>query len=300
MTSIVIWVNENKEELLPGLWAISDSRISNPTINSQAFSSADVLTENYPKISAVYAMACSPSDISRLNPRHVLSFGFAFSGSTLIGSTVKEILSALLSNLQEIDYYDAPELSFDQKIPSLKEVAELTCRIASNYVVSLGIHRPNSAKIEMAIFGHCTKSNALRAFRLRNHPDSPAVVRFEELPVREREFFVLGDKISAVEGAISAKRALYKSDSLEFYRAPISALLEITNDDKFRTIGGPVQLCVTGRFGIRHIPLSISNGRQNLFVGFDLHASAPTIGGFSYNLSIGLTHPSSSWRDGGE
>lgn len=279
---------------MPGLWAISDSRISNSTGNSQASSSADVLTENYPKISAVHAMACSPSDIPRLNSRHVLSFGFAFAGSTLIGSTVREILSTLLSSLQEINYYDARELSFEQKVPSLKEVAELTCRIASNYVVSLGVHRPNSARIEIAIFGHCAKSNALQAFRLRNLPDAPAVVRFETLPVREREFFVLGDRISAVESAIFAKRALFKSDSLDWDRAPIPALLEITQNDNFRTIGGPVQLCVTGRFGIRHIPLSKPESRQNLFVGFDLHAGAPMIGGFSYNLSIGLTHPSPS------
>jgi len=220
LTSILIWVNENKEELLPGLWAISDSRISNG--HSQASSLADGLTENYPKLSTMHAMAYSPSEVPRLNLRHVLSFGFAFAGSTLIGSTVREILSALLSDLEEINYYDAPELSFDQKVPSLKEVAELTGRIASNYVVSLGVHRPNSARIEVAIFGHCTRSNALRAFMLRNHQDAPAAVRTEELLVREREFFVLGDRISAVESAISAKRTLFKSDSLDWDRAPIS------------------------------------------------------------------------------
>jgi hypothetical protein len=271
-------------------------RFSNIKLNWQfsSFQFSRRLNRKLSKISAVHALACSPRDIPRLNSRHVLSFGFAFSGSTLIGSTVREILSTLLSSLEEINYYDAPELSFEEKIPSLREVAELTCRVASNYVVSLGVHRPNSARIEMAIFGHCAKSNALRAFRLRNLPDAPAVVRFEELPVREREFFVLGDRISAVESAISAKRALFKSDSLNWYRAPISTLLDIAKDDNFRTIGGPVQLCVTGRFGIRHIPLSTPESRQNLFVGFDLHAGTSNIGGFSYNLSIGLTHPSPS------
>lgn len=297
LTSIVIWVNENKREYFPGLWAISDSRISSSTGSSQAAFSTEVLTENYPKISVVHVMASSSSDTSSLISRHIFSFGFAFAGSTLIGSTVREILSTLLSGLREIDFYDAPELSFEDKIPTLKEVAELTCRLASTYVVSLGEYRPNSAKIEMAIFGYCRKSNSLRAFRLRNVPEAPTVVRMNELPMREREFFVLGDRISAVESAIVAKRALFNDDSLNWARAPISTLLEIAQDDNFRTIGGSVQLCVAGRFGIRHIPLIKSESHRHLFVGFDLHGDTPLLGGFSFNLSTSLSHPNPYWRD---
>lgn len=292
LTSIVIWSNENRQELLTGLWAISDSRISNSNNHLQTSGLDRVLTENYPKISTVHAMAYASDDVPQINPMHVLSFGFAFSGSTLIGSTVKEILSNILSNLQEISYYDAPKIPFKKRIPSLKDVAELTAKIATNYVISLGIHIPNSAKIEIAVFGYCITSSMFRVFRLRNNRNTPAVVHAEELPVRAHEVFIFGNNTSVVEQAIFRKRELFKNDTLDWSRAPISALLEITQDDNFPSIGGPIQLCIAGQYGIRHIPVSKLGNLPFSFVGFDLlENNAMHIGGFSCNFSIGLTYP---------
>ncbi|RBA24365.1 hypothetical protein EV677_3020 [Herminiimonas fonticola] len=267
---------------MPGLWAVSDSRVS---------SSNSVLTDNYPKLSAIHAMSYQSGDFPRKHPRHLFSIGFAFAGSTLIGSTVREMLSTLLSGLKEIDYYDAPDLSFDEKIPSLKEVADLAGRIASKYVVSLGVHYPSNARIELVIFGHCVKTNSLRIFRLRNSPGAPAIVTVVEMPLHERDFFVFGDKPSEVEIAILEKRTTFQHHSLDWDRAPILVMLEIAQDPNFSSIGGSLQLCATGKFGIRHLPLT-KPGEQ-LFVGFDMFEGNPLIGGFSYVHSFSLSHPNS-------
>lgn len=281
LTSIVIWLNE--DDYLPGLWAVSDSRVSN--VNN-------ILTDNYPKLSAIHAMSYKTEDFSRSQPRHVLSIGFAFSGSTLIGSTVREMLSIFLSTLTEIDYYDAPDLPFDEKIPSLEEIAMFASRLASKYVASLGVHYPANARIEIAIFGHCTRSNALQVFRVFNEPIAPEVVAIEHVSLNEHDLLVLGDNRSAVAETISMKRSLCGRHSLEWNRAPILALLDIAEDINFSSIGGGLQLCAAGRFGIRHLPLTKPESMQHFFVGFDLFESAPSIGGFSYNHSIGLTYPS--------
>lgn len=286
MTSIVIW--HNQEDGLRGLWAVSDSRVA---------SADNILTDNYPKLSTIHALAYEHGDFLRSQPRHVLTAGFAFAGSTLIGSTVKEMLSALLSTLSELDYYDAPDMPFEDKIPTLEEVAHLAATLTSRYVLSLGVHYPSGARIEIAVFGYCARSDALRVFKISNRPAEPETVTVMTVPVDDQEFLILGDRKTDVAAAIAAKRADSEKHSLDWHRAPILALLNVVEDPAFSSIGGSVQLCATGRFGMRLLPLFDSERIQSPLAGFNLYELVPSIGGFTCGHSIGLSHPGKAgWK----
>lgn len=280
MTSIVIW--HNQEDGLRGLWAVSDSRVT---------SADNILTDNYPKLSVIHALAYERGDLCRSRPRHVLTTAFACAGSTLIGSTVREMLSALLSTLSELDYYDAPDMPFEDKIPTLEEVAHLAATLASRYILSLGMHYPASARIEIAVFGYCARSDALRVFKISNRPEAPATVTVVAVPVNDHDFLILGDRKSDVAEAIAENRAHSEKRSLDWHRAPILALLNLVEDVGFGTIGGSVQLCATGRFGVRLLPLFDSERMQDLLAGFNLFEIFPKIGGFTCGHSLGLVHP---------
>ncbi|WP_368565189.1 hypothetical protein [Pseudoxanthomonas sp. UTMC 1351] len=103
----------------------------------------------------------------------MLTAAFASAGSTLTGSTFRKIPSALLSTLSELDYYDALDMPFEDKIPTLEEAAHLAATLASRYALSLGMHYPASARIEIAVFGYCARTDALRVFKIQSSGSPP-------------------------------------------------------------------------------------------------------------------------------
>ncbi len=96
MTSIVCW--RNRDDFFEGVWAVSDSRVSG---------AGGVWTDNCPKLFSIHANCFnSADDYSRSRPKRVLSFGFGFAGSTLIGTNVKEMWSSPLKRRTQSPTYN--------------------------------------------------------------------------------------------------------------------------------------------------------------------------------------------------
>lgn len=287
MTSIVCWMN--RDDLFPGLWTVSDSRVSEGN---------DVLTDQCPKLSIIHANVFERSDLARQNPRRVLSFGFGFAGSTLIGANVREMIASLLGSLGEITFYgpDIPE--FEARIPTLLEIAQLIQKVATPYLLSLGEFRPKAARLEMLIYGYCRRSVAFKVFRVLNTPTAQASLQIVETPLKDDLMLILGDRSDAVRAQIEATRRQFKAGSLNWERTPIIVMANLLRDARPGSIGRALQLCAASRHDIRHLPITNSHHIGSAFVGFDYAAIPPMVGGFSMGFPIGITAPGADgWGD---
>ncbi|UAN48161.1 hypothetical protein KGP17_11835 [Serratia sp. JSRIV001] len=282
MTSVVCWLNN--DEYFPGIWAVSDSRVS---------SNGGVMTDSLQKLFAIPLNLYGEDDlILKQNPKKILNVGFGFAGSTLIGSSVKEILTICLDNLSEIAYYDKAgtvDVSIDKRTPSIEEIALLTGRIAKNYLLSMGFCYPKSARCEMVIFGYCPKEKTNRIFLIKNSPARPEVILVEEQAVGEDTYVILGDKKNEVYEMISKKNEICKLTPFDQGRGPIVALQQIIKDEAVTTIGGHVQICITTSSMARIMYVSIlSEFKFSPFLGFDF-SDIGTLGGFTINVSPGMS-----------
>lgn len=249
------------------------------------------MTENCPKLSVIHANSFDAGDFLRRHPKRVISFGFGFAGSTLVGANVREMLVALLGDLNEIQYYDAPNLEFEAKIPVLAEIAELTRKLAERYINDIGVNYPNNAKSEMIIFGFCRKSGSFKVFKVSNSRDAPASLRVDDVPVSESQMVILGDKKAVIEELIQSKRNQFEVGTTNWRRTPIIVLSNILSENQPGSIGGYLQLCAAFRDDVRHLLISSPDTCSAPFVGFDLFKDIQCVGGFSPNLSFGLVTP---------
>lgn len=285
MTSVICWIN--RDDYLGGVWAggvwaVSDSRVSGPH---------GVLTENCPKLSVIHANSFDARDFLRRHPKRVISFGFGFAGSTLVGANVREMLVALLGDLNEVQYYDAPDLEFEAKIPALAEIAELTRKLTDRYINDIGVNYPNSAKSEIVIFGFCRKSGSFKVFKISNSPDAPALLRVDDVPVSESQMVILGDKKALIEELVQSKRSQFEVGTMNWRRTPIIVLSNILSENQPGSIGGYLQLCAAFRDDVRHLLISSSDTCSAPFVGFDLFRDIQCVGGFSPSPLFGLVKP---------
>jgi hypothetical protein len=281
LTSIVCWLNQ--DDYFGGVWAVSDSRVSG---------AGGILTDNCPKLFAIHANSYSPTgDFLRRRPMRVLSFGFGFAGSTLIGANVKEMLATVLGDLRELAYYDAPDYPFEERIPPLADIAELARKLAETYILSIGVHHPNNAKCELVIFGFCIKSSEFKVFKMSNSPEAHASVGIEDLPVSDRDLIILGDRKAAIRERILSLRTRFEVGSANWRRAPITTLAAILREAERGSIGGYLQLCTAFRDDVRHLTITASGEGRFPFVGFDMYRDIGQIGGFLPALSFGLSEP---------
>ncbi|MFJ1254272.1 hypothetical protein [Cupriavidus sp. CuC1] len=280
MTSIVCWMNPR--DYFPGMWAVSDSRVCGP---------GGILTENCPKLFAIHANCYRNDDFTRTYPKRVLSFGFGFAGSTLIGANVKEMLATFLGELTEVNYYDAPDYPFEERVPSLAEIAEIARKLTERYIASVGIHYPAAARCELVLFGFCRRSSCFKVFRVSNSAKVPASVTSEELPVGEGELIILGDRKDFIRTRTLSLRSQFAEGSWNWLRAPIITLSEILRNNEPGSIGGYLQLCSAFREGFKHLKISLSKDPLAPYVGFDVYREIGTIGGFLPSMSFGLVAP---------
>lgn len=280
MTSVICWINH--DEYLDGVWAVSDSRISGLS---------GVLTENCPKLSVIRANSFDADDFLRRRPKLVISFGFGFAGSTLVGANVREMLATVLGDLSEIQYYDAPDLDFEARTPALAEIAELARTLAEKYVTSIGVHYPVNARCEIVVFGFCRRSSSFKVFKISNTPDTPALLRIEDMAVSDSRMVILGDSKTMIEELIESQRCQFEVDSLNWGRAPITVLSNILSENRLCSIGGYLQLFAAFRHDVRHLLISPPGSGIASLVGFDLFRDIQCVGGFTPSLSFGLTKP---------
>ncbi len=285
MTSIVCWRNVEQEKNISwvmgdGLWAVSDTRVS---------SNGSVMTDNCPKVYSISALTYDSSDIHRSNPKCLFRFGFGFAGSTLIGSNVKEMLSFFVGNLSEIHYYDKPDFPYEDKLPSLMEVAQLCKSLGDKYILSLGFSFPNSARCEFLIFGCCPKTKKYRTITLRNTPENPAELTIEEVSLSANEYLVLGDQKDRVSSKIDSLKESLIYESKKEGDAPIFALASILEEDS-GSIGGYLQLCISTIVDTKQFFISLDqNDKHNYQIaGFNLMSELSMLGGFFVSMPGGI------------
>jgi hypothetical protein len=286
VTSIICWRNKEEEKdiswlLGDGLWVVSDTRVS---------SGGNVMTDNCPKVFSISAQSFDNSDLHRSNPKCIFRFGFGFSGSTLIGSNVKEMLNFYVGNLSEVQYYDAPDYPYDDKLPSLMDVANLCKKLGEKYINSMGVCFPTSARCEFLVFGLCPKMKTYRTIILRNTPDAPSVIEVKEVNIEDQGYLVLGDKKNQVLDEINEVRASLDRQGKKANHAPLIAISNIIDGD-FETIGGYVQLCISNQLDTRIYFLSSNEPHQVQIAGFSLMDESIILGGFIVSLAGGFQMP---------
>ncbi|MDO6707945.1 hypothetical protein [Photobacterium sp. 1_MG-2023] len=279
MTSIICWRNQEETD---GIWAVSDSRVS---------SGNSVMTDNCPKLFSITANTFESTYYLKSNRKHLFKFGFGFAGSTLIGINVKEILSVFVSNLSEIHYYDAPDYSFEEKLPSLMDVARLSKKIGERYIQSIGVFFPNNAKCEFVIFGYCVKEKKYTSIKLSNSPQFPTEIEIEEVDISNGSYLILGDKKDYIENKIEETKKKFEPYSLNWWRSPFIALANVLREEGTGTIGGYLQFCKSTNFDTRLYNLTPHDKLDLQFVGFSLFSDIYLLGGFSINGQGGMTIP---------
>jgi hypothetical protein len=208
MTSIVCWINKEDGDVL---WAVSDSRVSGQN---------GIMTDNCPKMSKITAVAYQADDYLKSTPVTILSFGFAFAGSTLIGTNVKEMLSTLLSDLQENMYYDNESIPLADKIPSLLEIATLVKVLGEKYIFSLGQFYPSSAKCEFVVFGFCRRTASFHAYKVSNSFETQTELRVTSEQIDDGSCLILGDQKEPVLKLIDTFKAKFDDNTMNWWRSP--------------------------------------------------------------------------------
>jgi hypothetical protein len=279
MTSIICWRNQEETD---GIWAVSDSRVSTGTC---------VMTDNCPKLFSICANTFLENDYFKLNPKRLFTFGFGFAGSTLIGTNVKEMLSMFVSNLSELQYYDAPDYPFEKKLPSLMDVADLCKVIAERYIHSMGQCFPKSTRCEFVLFGYCIKNKTYTAIKLSNSPESPAEISISEVDVSNGAYLILGDQKERIAEVIENTKVKFVHQSLNWWRSPFIALANVLREDDAGSIGGYLQFCLSNQLDTRLHFLTSSKEFNAKYVGFQLFKDIHTLGGFSIQVPGGMTMP---------
>jgi len=287
VTSIICWRNKEEKKditwlLGDGLWVVSDTRVSN---------GSSVMTDNCPKVFSISAQSYDKSDIQRTNPKCIFRFGFGFAGSTLIGSNVKEMLSFYVGNLSEVHYYDQPDYPYEEKLPSLMDIALLCKKLGEKYISSMGVCFPASARCEFLVFGLCPKLKQYRTIVLRNTPGAPSIIEIKEVNLEEQNYLVLGDKKAQVMEKINETKASLDSKGKKTNHAPLVALSNNIIDDTFNTIGGYVQLCISNQIDTKVYFLSSNETHEHQIAGFSLLDESVILGGFIVNVSSGFHMP---------
>ncbi|UNT13750.1 hypothetical protein [Pseudomonas sp. I3-I5] len=279
MTSIICWNNKN-EDWYPGLWAVADSKVS---------SDAGTMTDSLQKLFVLPVNIYQGEDkVTRAHSHKILSICYGFAGSTLIGTSVKDILALCLDNLTEMNYYDESgdvSKSIEERIPSIEEIAKLTQKIAQKYLLAMGAYHPNNARCEIVIFGFCKKHNDSKIYVLKNSPEQPAKISFEEKNVSGGEYVILGDRKEDVRKEIERKNKICAEEQYWKGRAPIIALQQIIKNSSLSTIGGHAQICIANRFVSRTMYISDVTGEKLLLLGFDMLSDFGSLGGFSISFN---------------
>jgi hypothetical protein len=287
VTSIVCWLND--DAYFKGLWAVADSRVTD---------GHGVLSDNVPKLFPIPLQYYMDGDIFHERPVRFLSPMLGFSGSTFIGLNVKEVLSNYLGNLSPISYYGEPLPTFEERIPTLFEIAKLAKRVGEIYLQSVGQLSPRSAKCEFVLFGFCRRSEKFKAFKLFNSPANPASITVVEQSLNDDNCIVLGDRKDEVQARIGEKRVQFSRASLNWGRSPIIVMADILKSEGISSIGGHMQLWAALRFENRLMTISHMNSPLPQHVGFRLFEDLGQVGGFMTGHAIGLSMPGTEgWSD---
>lgn len=256
MTAIACWINREESE---SVWAVSDSRITQPTSPQQL----SPLTDHCPKLFAIPVSVIRSTDVCRILPQKILEFGFGFSGSTVIGINVKEMLALSLSQLNEIGNSHPGQPLPSETFPSLYEIAILAKKIAEQYMYDLGQYFPRSVRIEMIIYGFCKRTQVHKIIKLNNSCATPAILNIEDCEdLDSGRPILLGDRREELYELIETTKQSFTFDTINWWRSPFIALNNWINQNAVDTIGGHIQLSHADNIGTRISFLSNINANS--------------------------------------
>lgn len=281
MTAIACWINREETE---GVWAVSDSRITQST-SPQHLSP---LTDHCPKLFSIPVSVIRSTDLFRIYPQKILEFGFGFAGSTVIGINVKEMLALSLSQLNEIDNSHPEQQLPLETYPSLYEIALLAKNIAEQYMLDLGQYFPRSVRIEILIYGFCKKTQVHKIIKLSNSSVTPAILDIEDCEdLDSGRAILLGDRREEFHELIETTRQRFTFDTINWWRSPFIALNNWINQNSVDTIGGHIQLSLANFIGARISFLSnIHANAVNM-----THAGINTTESFGYTIGQFILMP---------
>ena len=247
MTAIAIWCNHEIAEN-PGLWIAADTRVS---------TSSGSLIDDATKFFALPVVCRSPGENGLFTERYYdHTYGYCFAGDTLLGQNAYLSLAPLLSNL----------FSSARYIPSLDDVARYIHSYLSLTFDACKLHRAEHSIFEVALFGHCPRTNSLSAYHFIPTFEQEVVKMTFQLHenMQQNDFLYLGDEKSRISSKI---RTALKADSSpkagfiahsagrRLSRIPRYVIQDLINDDTIPTIGGDLQLGIADKFGFRALPL---------------------------------------------
>ena len=252
MTAILSWLNQEKGQI-PYIMTIGDTKISN-------ISNGNILTLEGAKILELMVRC---TDLSNQCIYHVSPIEFSYAGSSLVGLNVYTYLQAIFSNLGGVKSGDLPDCN--SICLKAKEVLQLYTRSIRD-------------KAEVLMFGYCPKNKTPFICSIEPVMLEETInyeVRMKTVFKNQLEIVLIGDKKNEIRDLVSAKKELLSKESLEYWRAPARVLKEIIEENKFKTIGGNIQLAISNlfRFDLYSIVVPISKNEQRAtlkFRNFDL------------------------------
>lgn len=208
------------------------------------------------------------------------SVGYAYAGSTLIGSTAYTVASSILDSLGDP--------SGGRSIPRLREIADSVSRITSELGRSYHRNTGSTPPVDILVFGYCNVEEELQVFRLRSAGDHRDPARLDvELQISETsdhgDVCVIGSHAHQINNDIAALRANYDDDTRAWWRAPLEVLRRVTADETHPSIGGSIQLVSASHSGahLYQIVLPVAGrapqATMTLF-GLDMHEHVPSVG----------------------
>lgn len=247
MTAIAIWCNHEDSEN-PQLWVAADTRVG---------TGSAALINDATKVFALPITCKAPGPSGFFEEcYHSHTYGYCFAGDTLLGQNSYLALAPLLSNL----------FSSTRYIPSLEDVARYIYSYLSLTFDDCKSHRAGNSKFEVALFGHCPRTNRLSAYHFLPTRDEKVVTMTWKAHenMQQDDFLYLGDRRACFESKMRAARNAGSSPLDEFNakcariplsRAPRHVIQACIDDKDFPTIGGDLQLGIADKFGLRLYPL---------------------------------------------
>ncbi|WP_246803237.1 hypothetical protein [Citrobacter pasteurii] len=291
MTAIACWLNREEND---SIWAVSDSRITQQN---------STLTDHCPKLFSIPVSVIRSSDVYRIQPQKIFEFGFGFSGSTIIGINVKEMLAVSLSRLHEMGNSNPEQEIPHETYPTLSDIAVLAKNIAEKFMHDVGQSFPQAVIIEMLIFGFCLNTRTYKIIKLSNSSVSPNTINIEDhQDLSSGTPILLGNRQQELQEFIETTREQFAPNTINWWRSPFIALNNWINQGTVNTIGGYIQMVTAFPFFTRLSFLTNLNGNNVIssHAGINTTESfGPMIGGFILMPMDGMSLPGENGWDVG-
>ena len=224
MTVVAVWFEPHDN----AVWAVSDTRVTGVE---------GAITDGAAKILPLTMTCLAPGPTGFFDQLTLsTTFGFAYSGSTLVGVMTYTVANTLIQSLSARP---------GERPPNLMDVAGLVARVAERYVREVG------SDIEAVIFGWCPLERRYRAALIQHDPNAvPRRMTAIEQPLLDNEFCILlGTAKERVRRAI--ERTYEELNGLALKRAPRLALQRLIEAGDFPEIGGSLQIGMASQLGFQ-------------------------------------------------